>query len=115
MNKCTWPLENGETIEFDIYDPKTTTWNAVSGLYIFAYYSDPYWRALYIGQTDDFSSRIPSHDRFDEAVRRGATHIHAAVVPQAANRDTLEKRLIAHIQPLMNEQHKGLRYKQMSV
>ncbi len=115
MNKCIWPLGSGQTIEFNIYDPKTTTWNSSAGLYIFAYYNGQHWQALYIGQTDDFSVRLPSHERLDEAVRCGATHIHAAVVPLAANRDTLEKRLIAHIQPSMNDQYKGMRYKQMSV
>ena len=37
------------------------------------------------------ASRLPQDLPAIEAVRRGATHIHAVVVPQAANRDTLEK------------------------
>ena len=92
MNKCTWPLGNGQTVEFNIYDPQITTWKAVAGLYIFAYDDGQYWQALYIGQTDDFSARLPHHERLDEAAQRGATHIHAVVVPPAANRDTLEIR-----------------------
>jgi len=109
MNTCVWPLGNGQTLNFAVYG-SNVTWNKVAGLYIFAYYDGQYWQALYVGQTDDFSSRIPSHEKWDTAVRRGATHIHAAVVPQEATRDTLEKRLIAHLQPPMNEQYKGLRH-----
>lgn len=109
MSTCTWPLGNGQTLDFVVYG-SNVKWNKVAGLYIFAYDDGHYWQALYVGQTDDFSSRIPSHEKWDSAVRRGATHIHAAVVPKAATRDTLEKRLIAHLHPVLNEQHKGLTY-----
>lgn len=103
MNKCSWPLGNGQTLEFTICD-SNTGWNKVAGLYIFAYLDGQYWRALYVGKADDFSSRLPSHERLDEAVRKGATHIHAVVVPQAANRDNWERMLIQHLQPPMNQQ-----------
>lgn len=112
MNPCVWPLGNGQTFNFEVYDPKAVTWNKVSGLYIFTYIAAVkdginYWEPLYIGQTNDFSSRIPSHERFNEAIRRGATHIHAVVVAQSADRDTLERLLIQHCKPVMNEQLKG--------
>jgi predicted GIY-YIG superfamily endonuclease len=104
MSTCNWPLGNGQELECNIYDTNTT-WHSVAGLYIFAYRTDQtYWRALYVGQTDDFSSRIPSHERWNEAVRLEATHIHALVVPQAATRDKLEKMLIQTLQPPMNVQ-----------
>ena len=108
MNTVPWPLGNGQTLNFKHYDLNSTTWNKVAGLYIFTYDDGQYWRPLYVGQTNDFSTRIPSHERFEEAVRNGATHIHAVVVEQQANRDRWEKLLIsAHLPPL-NEQHKGL-------
>ena len=106
MLTCNWPLGNGEVLECTIYD-SSATWNRVAGLYIFAYHTDQtHWRALYVGQTDDFSSRIPSHDRWDEAVRLGATHIHALVVSQVANRDKWEKMLVQNLQPRMNVQNR---------
>lgn len=105
MSTCNWPLGNGETLEFKIYS-FNTNWNQVAGLYIFTYFDGQYWRALYVGQTDDFSCRMPCHDRLDEAVRRGATHIHAATIPQAAKRDNLEKMLIQHLQPPMNTHYR---------
>lgn len=101
MSTCTWPLGNGESLTFKVYG-SSTTWNKVAGLYIFAYQNGQHWYALYVGQTDDFSSRLNSHERWDEAVRKGATHIHALSVPLAANRDRYEKMLIQHLQPRMN-------------
>lgn len=105
MNTCSCPLGNGQSQEFTIYDP-SQNWNKVAGLYIFSYLAQGAWYPLYIGQTDDFSSRLPNHERLPEAVRRGATHIHAAVVPQASNRDRLEAMLIQHLQSPMNTQLK---------
>lgn len=108
MNKCLWPLENGQTLEFTIYSP-CSNWNKVAGLYIFAHNVDgQHWRALYIGQTNDFSSRLPSHEKWDFAVQHGATHIHALVVSDECMRDLWEKRLIAHLQPQLNDQYKSL-------
>jgi len=62
MSKCLWPLGGGETLEFTIYT-QGSDWNKVAGLYIFSYrINDTEWRAVYVGQTDDFSSRIPNHE-----------------------------------------------------
>lgn len=110
MDRCKWPLGSGETLEFGIYNHEGD-WNKVSGLYIFAHMTDAiHWRAIYVGQAEDFSSRIPNHEKWSLARQHGATHIHAVVVPQAANRDTWEKRLIAYLQPPLNVQHRQLLY-----
>lgn len=104
MANCSWPLGNGSTLEFTIYD-RNEGWNKVAGLYIFSFLaSNGRWTALYVGQTNDFSARLPSHERLNEAVQRGATHIHALVVPLQQSRDTWESMLIQHLQPSLNEQ-----------
>jgi len=106
MTTCKWPLGNGEFLEFTIYGPNTS-WHEVAGIYIFACMGeDDLWCALYVGQTDSFSARIPTHELIDEAVRYGATHIHALVVPQAADRDKWEKMLIQNLQPPLNKQNR---------
>ena len=106
MSICKWPLGNGEALDLTIYDTNIT-WNRVAGLYIFAYRTDQTnWHALYVGQTDDFSSRIPSHERWYEATQLGATHIHALVVLQVANRDKWEKMLVQNLRPQMNVQNR---------
>jgi hypothetical protein len=104
MATCSWPLGNGESLDFTVYD-QNEGWNKVAGLYIFSYLgTNGLWQALYVGQTDDFSSRLPSHEKLNEAVRRGATHIHALVVSQAASRDKWEQMLIQNPQPPLNVQ-----------
>jgi hypothetical protein len=106
MSNCAWPLGNGQSLECNIYG-SGTTWNQVAGIYIFAYQTDEtHWRALYVGQTDDFSSRIPSHERWAEAVRLGATHVHATVVPTQADRNLLEQLLIQNMQAVMNNHYR---------
>lgn len=106
MSKCLWPLGNGDKIEFTIY-AENKNWNNVAGVYIFSHQaSSGSWLALYVGQTDDFSARLPSHEKLNEAIRHGATHIHAAAIPLASNRDKVEKMLIQHLQPPLNTQLK---------
>lgn len=101
---CNWPTSATTSLLFHIYG-ENKNWLAKAGLYIFSYQDkDGIWRALYVGQTDDFSDRLPTHERLKEAVRLGATHIHTRVVPLQADRDTLERALIRHLLPPMNEQ-----------
>ena len=104
MTTCSWPLGDSNVLNFHVYD-KNEEWKALAGLYIFTYQaSDGLWIPLYVGQTNDFSARLPSHERLDEAVRNGATHIHALAVPLQANRDSWEEKLIQYLQPPMNQQ-----------
>ncbi|MEX2964662.1 hypothetical protein [Microbulbifer sp. TYP-18] len=101
-----WPLGDGTAIEFHIYE-KNESWDSVAGLYIFSYKTpDGSWCALYVGQTDDFSSRLPSHERWDEAHGFGATHVHAIAVTGQWERDVIEKCLVEHLQPQMNSHHR---------
>jgi hypothetical protein len=103
MNTCKWPLGNGQTLEFKVYGTNEN-WNNVAGLYIFSYLATEGWFPLYVGQANPFSDRLPNHERLSEAVQRGATHIHAVVVPQQANRDNWARMLIQYLQPPMNVQ-----------
>ena len=90
---------------FTVYQHDGTEWHSVAGIYIFAGLNQANrWVALYIGQCDSFADRIPSHERWAEAARLGATRVHAMVVPQAANRDTIEAELIQTFQPRLNDQ-----------
>lgn len=105
MMTCNWPLSNGQSLKFEVYG-RNEGWNAVGGLYIFSYQgSDGSWYALYVGQASDFSARLPNHERLNEAVSLGATHIHAKVMPAKSDRDLFERALIQHLQPRMNTQY----------
>ena len=105
MSTCKWPLGNGETLEFTTFEALNTNWNEVAGLYIFASITkENRWRALYVGQADSFKDRLDNHERWAEAQRLGAKHVHALPIPQQANRDNLEKMLIQNLQPPLNVQ-----------
>ncbi len=87
--------------------PHTANWNAVAGLYIFAgTNSEGQWFPLYVGQAGSLAERIPTHERWQEAVQLGATHVHAKVVSLKATRDSLEDQLIQAYQPVLNVQGK---------
>lgn len=90
---------------FTIYT-EDTTWNDVGGVYIFSGARNNSWVALYIGLTESFQNRHPNHERWEEAKRNGATHIHAMVVRDAATREVIEKALIGHFQPPLNTHHR---------
>jgi excinuclease UvrABC nuclease subunit len=105
MSKCNWPAGSGHSLAFDIFD-KNQGWNHVGGIYIFTFLKKEGWFPLYVGQASDFAERLPNHERLAEAVRLGATHIHAAVVATQKDRDAWEAALIRHLQPQMNEQLK---------
>lgn len=80
-------------------------WNEVSGIYIFAgVNAQNQWVALYIGQAASFAQRLPNHERYAEAVRLGATHVHAMVVPDQTLRNKIELDLIQRFQPRLNAQ-----------
>ena len=95
------------TYEFEVYYPGSVKWNNVAGIYIFTGLNEKgLWRPFYIGQAKNFQNRIPGHEGWPSAALLGATHVHALVVPQAANRDSIEAELIAAYQPVLNVQLK---------
>jgi len=99
MQTCAWLSYQFEILSQD------ATWNDVGGIYIFSYGNfGGLWNAVYIGQTSSFMARIPSHERWEEARQRGATHVHALVVPDQAMRDKIEQALIAAFHPHLNSQ-----------
>lgn len=101
-----WPLGNGEVVEMEVY-AHGADWNAVGGVYIFARPEGPSWVALYVGQTEDFSTRVPAHEKWDRARRLGATAVHALPVREGSSRLALEGRLVRHLAPPLNVQEKG--------
>lgn len=94
--------------DFNSYDPTQTNWNDVPGVYIFAGMSTDgrWWRAKYVGRTSSFSTRLGvgnnNHERWKEAIRKGATHVHARVVHNEMERRSLESMLIETYNPPLN-------------
>jgi excinuclease UvrABC nuclease subunit len=99
MSTATWLSHEFQVLQHG------ASWNHVSGVYVFAgTNTQNQWHALYVGQAESFANRIPSHERWPEAVRAGATHVHAKAVGSAAERDALEQSLIRAYQPRLNTQ-----------
>ena len=93
------------TYEFEVLN-MDGMWKDVGGVYIFSGVKDNIWRAYYIGITDSFQDRHPNHERWEEAKRLGATHVHARGESQAATRESIEKELIGTYQPPLNTHQK---------
>jgi excinuclease UvrABC nuclease subunit len=100
-DKVTW-----DGTEFSVLK-HNANWKDTGGIYIFCGVNKKNeWTPLYIGQTDSFLNRLPSHDRWNDARNLGATHVHAKAVSQQASRDKLEADLIQSFQPSLNTQLK---------
>jgi hypothetical protein len=83
---------------------------AVSGNYVFAkLLADNTYLPLYFGQADNLQARIPSHERWPEAVRLGATHVlaHSTLTGEPA-RLAEERDLIQYWNPPLNVQHRQI-------
>ena len=92
---CNW---DGYT--FSVHDLSTDGWKDVPGIYIFAYVTPRNtWQAVYIGETGSFQTRLPGHERIDEAILAGATNIHAMQLSDG--RTDVEERLIQKYRPVL--------------
>jgi len=101
-NTISWMNHN-----FTVYN-HAAQWNKIAGIYIFAGLNQVrQWVPYYVGQTDNFQDRIPSHEKWEKAQSLGATHVHVLVVQQESQRDNLEKQLIQAFRPSLNVQHAG--------
>lgn len=103
-----WQSPNGTILSFGVYQ-HSGDWTDVSGIYMFCRQeSNGSYTPLYIGQASSLKDRLPLHEQWIPAVQKGASTVHAAVVPLQDDRDLFEKQLIQQFQPLLNQQHKGI-------
>ena len=82
-------------------------WNAVGGIYVFAGVrilpaDIRRWHPLYIGKSQDFVKYLPTHRKWPEAVRLGATHVHTLVIADENTRKAIEQELIRAYRPVLN-------------
>jgi hypothetical protein len=83
----------------------------VNAVYAFAALVGTVYQPLYIGRADILSSRLAEHDRREEAVARGATHllVHIPGTLDRIDYKEAERRLIQFFAPPLNTQHNPLR------
>lgn len=93
---------------FEVYDKSQTDWNDLPGVYIFAELSNDkqWWYAKYVGQTNSFKDRLAHHEKWHDAVRAGATHVHARVEFDTNQRIFIEQELIQLFKPFLNNDSK---------
>ena len=91
---------------FGVYTAATRAlWPVGGGVYIFARGRAGGRRAIYVGETEWFATRLaPSHERWPDALGCGATEIHVWSMPGAtkAERLDLERDLREQHQPVLN-------------
>jgi hypothetical protein len=62
---------------------------------------------IYFGVADSLRDRIPNHERFDDAIRAGATHVMTHTTPAGeAARIAEERDLIQQWNPPLNVHHR---------
>jgi hypothetical protein len=81
---------------------------ALAGNYVFAkQLPDGSYLPLYFGEAGDLQARIPTHERWAETVRLGATHILAHTTQGGETaRQNEERDLIQYWNPALNVQHR---------
>lgn len=74
---CNWPGLSGQEYQYSIH-PMATTFKKEPGNYIFAKLTDGLWDPIYFGEAESLGDRCcGTHEKWDLAIRHGATHIHA--------------------------------------
>ena len=79
-------------------------WPAVGGLFLFVF-RDPAedrWVPLFVDHAESLTAALPTHRRWPEAVRRGATEVHVIRQHDPQIREDAKAWLIQHWRPRMN-------------
>jgi hypothetical protein len=86
----------------------SSSWLAVGGNYVFMkQLPNGNFLPVYVGQADNLQARIPNHERFDDAIRAGATHLVAHSTPNGEMARLAEERdLIQKWNPVLNTHHR---------
>lgn len=106
VTNIDWLAPNGRKLSFQVLR-HDSNWKHVSGLYMFCRQElNGTYIPLYIGQATSLKDRLPNHEQWSPAVRKGADSVHAVVVPSQADRDYFEECLIRQYQPNLNVHHK---------
>lgn len=100
----SWPGQSGAEYQYEVF-PIDTEFRPLPGNYIYAGRSeDGQWVPLYIAQTRDMHQRLEGHEKLQDAIQYGATHIHMHFSAAGqATRCSEERDLINRWQPSCNE------------
>jgi hypothetical protein len=106
ITKINWRAPDQRPLNFGVYQ-HDGQWNDVSGIYMFCRHElNGFYTPLYIGQAASLKDRLPPHEQWYPAVRKGAQVVLAEVVSHQPDRDYFERCLIQQFQPELNVHHK---------
>ena len=94
--------KSGDSYRFGVY-PKNTKFRKLPAVYAFVSHGLYGWRILYIGHTVDLSERFDQHHKWNDATRKGFTHIAVCTDVTLLTMDYVEKELIRAWNPPCNE------------
>lgn len=111
IERVTFIGQSGREYAFSAYSV-ATNFNPIGGLYIFThrYFGQDgkiYHRPLYIGQTDNFMERIPSHEKWFCVASNGCNSICALVENNESLRLAIETDLRHGCNTPCNQQGNG--------
>lgn len=104
-----WPGLSGKTYKYwDLNSLEATAIKDEPGNYVFAKrLANGNFVPLYFGQAASLRARLPNHEVWPIAVRRGATHVMAHTTPSGEQARLSEERdLIQRSNPELNSQHR---------
>jgi hypothetical protein len=99
-----WPGQSGKEYPYEIH-PIDTVFRPLPANFIYAGRAeDGSWVPIYIAQTRDLHQRLEGHVTVEDAMAKGATHVHVhySTTGQAA-RCTEEQDLLHRWQPVCND------------
>ena len=88
--------------------------NSLPGIYMFCQIcqidAGLVWTSVYIGQSGNVGERLRYHERWNEAVGRGAWHVHVLFMKNRSYRHVYERFFISLLDPPLNKHHRNGRY-----
>jgi hypothetical protein len=104
-----WNGASGQSYRYwFLSDPSVTGIKASAGNYAFVkQLPNGNFTPLYFGETGDLQTRIPNHDRWEDARRAGMTHVMAHTASSdEASRMAEEKDLVQKWHTSLNTEHR---------
>ena len=101
-NTAQWVGASGQTYTYYVHSWPTEFTDKRGGNYIFCKIVNQKWKAIYIGETGNFSERFDNHHAMPCIERQGATHIHAHLNTNESARLAEEDDLIQNHNPPCN-------------
>jgi excinuclease UvrABC nuclease subunit len=104
-----WPGQSGSTYRYwPLLSLEAASIKPEAGNYMFVKaLANGNYLPVYIGQADNLRTRLPNHERMQDAIKAGATLVYAHTNSAAESaRLNEEQDLIQRWNPVLNTQHK---------